>query len=121
MRIWCCTPAMKAPDECWEETFRDWHPDFRTKRLKYPTFLCSPRSARAPSVVSLVSSLKVVAKALPFSWPSRSYTLGCCLFCVTSVTWIPTSARSSPSSSALVSFLFFHDKHENPIITHFIA
>ena len=25
-------------DERLEETFRDWHPDFRTKRLKHPLF-----------------------------------------------------------------------------------
>ena len=88
----------KVLDERREETFRDWYPDFRTKRLKHPLFYalhaCAEHLGR-----SLRSLLARCRYSDLFNFPACSYTLGCWLFCVTLVSWIPTSARSSPSSS----------------------
>ena len=50
-------------DERLEETFRDWYPDFRTKRLKHPLFMLSTLTQSTFSgLFGLV--LLVVAKAI---------------------------------------------------------
>ena len=49
-------------DERLEETFRDWYPDFRTKRLKHPLFYALHACARVPWAVSSVSSCSLSLK-----------------------------------------------------------